>query len=503
MTDVCLFFLIWQVFAGGDMPLALEKVANQVETTYSEQAIEVTKDLIAFPTVKKAGMENRDNPHFQAMSIYLEKMARKLDFDFKDYGDVVVIGLGNLKDRLGLVTHGDVVAVSPDSWKKSPFQLDRQSQPGKLIGRGVEDDKGPIALALFAMKGLAESGWPQKKRVELIISYTEESSWEPFRQFLKKVPPPSLNIALDASYPVTVAEKGWSGVWIQFENNSQNKEIAANRLTRFSGGAFLSQVPQQAKAVLSNVDNQTLKHLQKTAVSLSKASFSFSMDNTTLTITATGKAAHSSTPEKGVNAIAYLAALLGSIELSSHTSQAQAVGFINQLVGTGYNGETFGKTAFSHPFMGALTLNLGTAIEENGTLTLGLNFRSPAGKTAAQLESEVVAAINQWTKKTKASVKISQKSFSGAHFPENPAHVEPLLTVFSHFTGLKKAKPVSIGGGTHARLVPNGINFGPSMPDVAYSGHSEHEYMTESQFRLNLRMYTAALLWLACEVPKN
>ena len=35
------------------------------------------------------------------------------------------------------------------------------------------------------------------------------------------------------------------------------------------------------------------------------------------------------------------------------------------------------------------------------------------------------------------------------------------------------------------------------MPGEKYTGHSEHEFVTEDQFRLNLRMYTAMLVELA------
>ncbi len=60
-----------------------------------------------------------------------------------------------------------------------------------------------------------------------------------------------------------------------------------------------------------------------------------------------------------------------------------------------------------------------------------------------------------------------------------------------------EAGPIAIGGGTHARLVPNGVNFGPAMPGEPYTGHSEHEYQTREQYLLNLKMYTAMLVHLA------
>ena len=54
-----------------------------------------------------------------------------------------------------------------------------------------------------------------------------------------------------------------------------------------------------------------------------------------------------------------------------------------------------------------------------------------------------------------------------------------------------------MGGGTQARLLPNGVNFGPSMPGAAYTGHSDHEFVTVEQLRLNLMMQAAMLVDLA------
>jgi dipeptidase D len=51
-------------------------------------------------------------------------------------------------------------------------------------------------------------------------------------------------------------------------------------------------------------------------------------------------------------------------------------------------------------------------------------------------------------------------------------------------------------------MVPNGVNFGPAMPDVPYTGHSEHEFMTRDQLMLNLQMYSVMLVELAGRAPK-
>jgi len=71
------------------------------------------------------------------------------------------------------------------------------------------------------------------------------------------------------------------------------------------------------------------------------------------------------------------------------------------------------------------------------------------------------------------------------------------MKVFSHYTGIKDPQPIAIGGGTNSRLFPRAVSFGPTMPGKVYTGHSEHEFITEKQLLLNLEMYTAVLVELA------
>ncbi len=182
-------------------------VAQHAASTYWEPALSTLADLVAFETVHRSGVPNERNPEFRAMTEYLSTKAGELGFDFADYGPVVVIALGESSDRLGLITHGDVQPADAERWARNPFTLDTITEPGRLVGRGAEDDKGPIATALYAMKALKDRGLPMKRRIELIISYTEESDWEPFLEFLEAHPPPPLNVALDAEYPVVVARR--------------------------------------------------------------------------------------------------------------------------------------------------------------------------------------------------------------------------------------------------------------------------------------------------------
>jgi dipeptidase D len=452
-------------------------------------------DLVAFRTVHEEGVTNASNAQFRAMTAYLEHRAGELGLDFADHGEVVVIGLGQADDRLGLVTHGDVQPADPSKWAEDPFSLDDQSVPGKLLGRGSEDDKGPIAAALYAMAAVRERGIALGRRIELIISYTEESNWQPFFDFLAQNPPPDLNVALDSEYPVVVAEKGWNSIHLAVPPVPE-QPARSNRLVSLGGGAFLSQIPEDAEAVIAEPTREVEAVLREAAARDSAVQYSFTVQGSTLAIQATGLSAHSSKPEDGHNAITHLAAVLGTHEWPDGQA-ARMVRLINDLVGTGDYAERFGDVATSHPFMGPLTLSLTTLDTVEGALVAGINIRSPAGRSAAELEQRMRAAVERWEEHSGITDVGVRVFTSNPYYVEDAPHIPVLLGIFEHFTGQPDPQPISIGGGTHARVVPNGVNFGPTMPGEEYTGHTEREYISPEQMRLSLRMYTAMLVELA------
>ena len=160
-----------QVHAQSSRTLPAGKVtAEYALAHYSDAVVRTLADLVAFPTVHEEGRSNQDLASFNAMTAYLKQSAERLGLDFTDAGAVIVIGMGRGDHRLGLLTHGDVQPADATKWAKSPFSLDSRSRAGRLIGRGTEDDKGPIAAALFAMKAVKDQGLPLTRRIELIIS---------------------------------------------------------------------------------------------------------------------------------------------------------------------------------------------------------------------------------------------------------------------------------------------------------------------------------------------
>lgn len=475
------------------------EIAAYAKATYGEASIATLGELVAFRTVETEGLANAKNPEFLRMTEYLRNKAKELGLDFENRGAVVVISVGKAdakpEDRLGLIVHGDVQPVDPSKWKKDPFHLDAESEPGKLLGRGSEDDKGPIATALYAMKALAERGLAPNKRIDLVISYTEESDWVPFQNFLAEWTAPTLNVGLDADYPVVIAEKGWCSIELGIDP-VREEATQGPRLAGFSGGFFLSQVPEDAEALISGTASAATTRLMDAARRDGDVRFTFEpRPNGDLLIRARGVSAHSSTPWDGKNAIAHLAALLGN-EAWPEGQAARMVRLLNDLVGTGIYAEKFGDVGYEHPFMGKATLSLGTLKVEGGRLTAGLNLRRPVGRTKKEVEDSILEAVEAWSKKEHIPVAL-KTNVNDPHYVDGAPHIPVLLGVFAHYTGQTDPKPISVGGGTHARLLPNGVNFGPGMPGEVYTGHSEHEWIGRDRMLLNLEMYTAMLAELA------
>jgi len=470
------------------------KAAKHAVTAYRDDVVETLARLVSYNTVADPEVPCERNPRHQAFKAYLKEEAGRLGLDFADHGCVAIVGLGQGEDRVGLVAHGDVQPVDATKWKKSPFELDRTSEPGRLLARGAEDDKGPIATALYAMKSLQDLQVPLSKRIELYVYMAEESDWAPLEAFIKTHTLPQINLTLDAEYPAVTAEKGYGTLAVTLAPTAAAP--AGPWLKAFQGGFFGSQIPEDARAVVAQATPALETQIRARAGRQAGMRYTFARQDGDLVVTAKGVSAHSSKPDDGVNAISMLADAL-AVQPWPDTQAGALVNFLNDMVGTGYYAEKFGNIAYRDAFMGPMTF-APTVIRQRdgGAVELAINIRRPQGKSAAQLTNEINAALAQWQG---AHVQLANIAVQiGDPWVQQDAPQLPvLLKTFAYFTGAKDPKPQAIGGGTNSRLFPHAVSFGPAMPRTVYTGHSEHEFITTKQLLLNLQMYTAVLAELA------
>ncbi|URQ97889.1 dipeptidase [Pseudoalteromonas sp. SCSIO 43095] len=468
-----------------------ESVADYAVNTYQSAQVHTLTNLVSFPTVNKSDVSAPQNPDFIGFKALLKMKAAELGFDYQDLGYTVLISMGQQTEKVTIVTHGDVQPANASKWKQSPFIIDT-SEPDKLIGRGTEDDKGAIATAMYAMKAIKDKGIALDNRIELMIYLAEESDWGPLTEFMKTYQQPKYAVTIDASYPVVVAEKGWSLIAPTFDATSPQTGVYVSGVT---GGAFASQIPEDASLLLHNANETLINQLKAKANTLKQVEFNFTEQNNALAISVKGMSAHSSEPESGVNAIAYLAEIFKGVELENN-SDGQLIDFVNQLIGLDIYGKQFGEIAYEHDFMGPMSVAPTVIEREGNALTLAVNARRPVGKDETLLKQQIDTALANWQTANQVTLANIKITIGKPMLLDSAPHAQKLLDIFKYYTGDKNADFVSIGGGTNAKLFDNAVSFGPSMPGKRYTGHSEHEFITLEQLALNLRMYTAMMIEL-------
>ena len=100
-----------------------EETAQYAASSYQQAMTNSLAQLVKHNTVAIDGVSANDNPAHIAFKQELKKQAETLGLDFTDDGYVVVIGLGDSRERVGIITHGDIQPVNPEKWAKSPFEF--------------------------------------------------------------------------------------------------------------------------------------------------------------------------------------------------------------------------------------------------------------------------------------------------------------------------------------------------------------------------------------------
>lgn len=156
--------------------------------------------------------------------------------------------------------------------------------------------------------------------------------------------------------------------------------------------------------------------------------------------------------------------------------------------GLDYLGNTLGL-AYEHPFMGPLTTAQTFVSHDGDKLRTAVNLRLPVGREPQSLLDEIDRKIEQW--KTQRQIDMSLELSAGAPMYRNPegAWVNALLDIAVENLGIEREFGAS-SGATSIHSLPNGVQFGLSMPDEKYTGHNANEFKRREQFLLDLQIVT-------------
>lgn len=120
-------------------------------------------------------------------------------------GHCLTIATGKGNVEIGIWNHLDVVPEGK-GWIYPPYTCTEKD--GYLIGRGVQDNKGPAVAVLYAMKYCREKEILNNIKVRQILGCQEESGMTDVEYYLKyKKAPGNILLLLIVEFPVCCRRK--------------------------------------------------------------------------------------------------------------------------------------------------------------------------------------------------------------------------------------------------------------------------------------------------------
>ncbi len=419
-----------------------------------EQMIEDIGGLVAIPSVDKG-------PGCEECREAMEKMASYARRDgmetFYHEGYCLSIMAGDGEKEIGIWNHLDVVPAQ-GNWMYQPFSLHRKN--GYLIGRGVQDNKGPAVAAYYAMRYCREKGKLKHIRVRQILGVMEETGMDDVKYYVNHYRAPDYSFVADCGFPVCCGEKGICRVELTTEE-------AMGQFTLLEGGTVCNSVPESAKAELT---------LSGKAVALCGE----------------GVSGHAADPENTVNAIGVLADRLLAEELGE--KERRAVAFLRAAASDGY-GEGLGISC-EDELSGRLTCNAGVVTLSEGHIRLVLDIRYPVTAKGSRFLPKLEEEARQ------AGYVIGKVHDDPPYYRgKDDPFVKTLMDAWTAETG-QTGEPFVMGGGTYARHIPNAVAFGPGMerdygsiglPEGHGNCHCADEAEAADNLKCAVRIYVRAL----------
>ena len=379
---------------------------------------------------------------------------------------------GDGEEMVGVLGHLDVVPVGDDGWTYPPFGA--EIHDGKLWGRGVLDDKGPIIGSIFALKAIRDLGLPIDRRIRVLFGTDEECGSSCVEYYVENgYEMPTIGFTPDGDFPLIFFEKGMT----RFTVGGKVTDKGNIEVEYFGGGIAANVVTPTCKLIVKG----NLKVTETEGVSVC-------VEDGKTTVEAVGLGAHGSMPELGVNAAVKL---LNAVKENDFGGDfGRYMNFILEKIGTEVHGESFGINYVDEE-TGVTTLNLGVLNYDGEDMSLTLDVRYP--KTAAA--DVVVPAVTKVAEAYGLEV-LEADCTECLYVPQDSELVVKLMEVYKAETG-RDDKPMAIGGGTYAKHFPNMVAFGPCFIEDPSVIHQPNECADIDKLMQAIQVFGAAMYELA------
>lgn len=408
--------------------------------------MKILKDL---DTLMRFKSISEDRECCKAALKYVMDLAESFGFETKTgkHGDVGIVDLGDGPETVGILVHVDVVSEgNRNLWDYEPYVLTEKD--GVLYGRGIVDDKGPVIASLYAMKKIKDENIPLKKKLRLIIGTSEEIYWSDMDHYKEEFEIPDYGFSPDGNFPIYNQENGLMDIELCFE------EAMPQGIGDFRGGSANNAIPSSASFAAYGQEIEFV-----------------------------GKAAHSSAPELGVNAINLLC------QKAEKEYKMKFASVINKYFPEGkYESELkFKKIDGSVSGKGDLTIVPTTLRQEGSKIYINFNVRQCFDIPGKNILEALRDMEEEWGCRV-----ILIENLEPMWVDDNQPWIKRMQQITAKYGMDPECRFAP--GCSYAKSMPDFVGWGPVFPDDPDCAHMENEQQSVASFLKTVEIYTEYLI---------
>lgn len=439
-----------------------------------EELLQDLKQLVEIPSVRDMDSKQESAPFGsdirRAFDVF-SKIAQREGFPVHDFdGYAIDARLGEGDDYIGVLAHLDVVEAGERSlWQSDPFHM--REENGMLYGRGVNDDKGPLLAAFYAMARIKREGRTLYHPIRLIAGGAEETTWECMEHYFKYNPQPVCGFSPDGNFPIVNGEKGILQVRFLREADS---DISLHCRERLNIVCADLQVILPKNSDISFIERTNLIEVMPDGIK----------------ITYRGVRALSRNPQRGDNAIFKFVK-----DFHGHLDKASSLYTMVNMVYELFLDDFYGKKSGLYnedAAMGCGSVCLMSLNTQDGLLELCVDVRY----VRTTDEQELLQAFRRMALQYGCDLEVLRHKRL-LYVAEDSTLIQSLKKAY-HRVMKEEAAVFTKGGASYARVLDHGVAFGATFPEEDPRPHMPNECMpVESLFKAS-EIYYEALVELAC-----
>lgn len=449
---------------------------------YKNEIIEDLEKLISIPSMRDSPSNSRNEPfgkNIRAVFDEFMKIGDRHGFEVKDFdGYACHIQYGEQEDYVGALGHLDVVSAGNYKlWNSDPFTL--KISNGLLFGRGVNDDKGPLLAAFYAMKIFKDMGIPLRHSIRIIAGGAEETTWECMDHYFKYNDQPVMGFSPDGNFPIVNGEKGIFQFHVRYSNQQTKKKNVISRIHCIEERNFVCDF---VEIQIDNIEEELLLSYLLLAEEVE-------IKNNSTRIIYTGERSLSRNPQRGNNALWKLAKDLKDFPFSqkgmNHLLNYLDLYFVNDFYGN--------KLGIYHEDaeMGRTSICPMSITMDHSYFNLNVDYRYPKGVDKDEVFSHIKKLASQHQGEM---IPFNEKTL--LFVQEDATLIIALKKAYQTVMG-KKAEVITKGGASYARTLKNGVAFGATFEGEDPKPHMPNEQMSVESLLRACEIYVHAFIELA------